>query len=380
MRFLKYLPILLMLLLHIKGYAQDFLIENITVFDGENVIQNTSILVKDGEVSNVTADLKFDGDIIDGSGKFLMPGMTNSHVHAWMAGNLVEAAKAGVLNVLDMHGVEQYQQSMRKRFLDSTNYARYWFAGAAATVPNGHGTQYGFTTPTLTEPEEADEFVADRIKAGAHYLKIIVESLRPSLKPETVEALIKSAHAKNLNAVVHVSQMENAEQVLSFGADGLVHVWWDKPFEAKKLKALADRSEFFMVPTLLTVIRIFENNTSMEDVSRLSKEELLGEVLKAYEAGVPILAGTDPPNARINYGSDIYEEMKLLKEAGLSSIDVLKSATSLPAIHFDLPKLGFLKPGYKADMVLLNENPLEDMEHLYTIEAVWKEGKVVKTP
>lgn len=65
--------------------AQSFVITNVTLFDGEKVIENTSVLVENGVIANVSKNIKTKAKKIDGKGRFLMPGMTNGHVHAWQA-------------------------------------------------------------------------------------------------------------------------------------------------------------------------------------------------------------------------------------------------------------------------------------------------------
>ena len=357
--------------------AQSFVINNVTVFDGEKVMGPTSVLVENGMIAKVSNTIGVRTQQIDGSGKFLMPAMTNSHVHAWAPTSLSEAAKAGVVNLLDMHGVEM-AQGMMKSLRDSTNFARYYVAGAAATAPGGHGTQYGFPTPTLTTPEEATPFVTDRWNAGAHYLKIIVEPWKETLTHETVKALIDAAHAREMNAVVHISKAADAKQVLQNNANGLVHMWWDQEVGVQDLITLKKDRDFFIMPTLLTSQLALANiRKSAPENSFMTDAQLSHQVKLFYDAGIPLLAGTDPPNANINYGTDLYKELDLLSKAGIPNLEVLKSATSLPAKYFKLGKTGSIKPGYKADLILLKENPLNDIQNISTIETVWKDGKVV---
>ncbi len=358
--------------------AQSFVITNVTLFDGETVVENTSVLVKDGVISEVSKKIITNATGIDGTGKFLMPGMTNSHVHAWGANSLTEAVKAGVVNLLDMHGVEM-AQGMMKGLKDSTNYARYFVAGAAATVPGGHGTQYGFPTPTLTTPEEAEGFVTDRLSAGANYLKIIVEPWKETLSHETVKALIDAAHVKETVAVVHISKVDDAKKVLANGADGLVHLWWDSLISAEELQNWARDKDAFIMPTMLTnTLFLGEIRKTAPGGSIMSDSAFLQQIKMIYDAGIAILAGTDPPNAGINYGTDLYKELDLLSKAGIPNVEVLKSATSLPPKHFKLGNLGMVKKGYKADLILLNANPIKDIQNISSIETVWKDGVEVE--
>jgi imidazolonepropionase-like amidohydrolase len=361
------------------GYAQNsFIIENVKVFDGEAIFETTSVKVTNGVIVEISEVIKSYGEtvIIDGKGKTLMPSLSNAHVHAWSAEALKEAAKAGVLNVMDMHGAETYQSAMRQ-LKDSTNYARYYVAGYAATAPEGHGTQFGFSVPTLSKPEEAAKFIEDRVKANVDHIKIIVEPWKATLDSKTVAELIKEAHKAEKIAVVHVSRLEDAVDVISNDADGLVHIWWDKEFELSKLKELSATKSFFVIPTLLTTIKFFESIGSGAE-EFLTKNQLLSEVKKMYDAGIPILAGTDPPNAGINYGTDIYKELELIRETGIPILEVLKSGTSNITKAFGLENTGFIKVGYIADLILIDGDPTKDIKNIGNINTVWKKGKQVK--
>ena len=355
-----------------------FIIKDVKLFDGEKIIEKASVKVIGNKIVEVSQaiDENEDFNIIDGSGKTLMPALSNAHVHAWMPKFLVDAAKAGVLNVMDMHGMETYQQFMLN-VKDSTNYARYYRAGYAATAPEGHGTQFGYSVPTLENPEDATAFIADRKKANVDYIKIIIEPFMATLSHETVAEIIREAHNVNLKAVVHVSNLEDAIKVLSNQADGLVHIWWDQPIPLEKLLQLKESNEFFIIPTLLTTLKAFQA-MGESDAEIMSREQLLNEIKKLHDAEIKILAGTDPPNLGINYGTDLYEELLLLKEAGLSNIEVLKAGTINITEAFNLKDRGQIKEGYLADMILINGDLIKNIEEIKNIEMVWKAGKLVK--
>lgn len=358
--------------------AQDFVVTNVTLFDGEVLIENTSVSIEDGKVLEVAQTIETAAERIDGTGKFLMPGLTNSHVHAFSALSLKEAAKAGVLQMYDMHGMEQYQRQMQKSFKENPDYADFYFAGNAATVPNGHGTQFGFEVSTLTKPTEAQKFVADRISSGANYIKIIVEPWKETLNQETISALIAEAHANKIPAVVHISKWEDAKYVIEEKADGLVHIWWNKKVNLAELKKLATTENFFVIPTILTTHLALDGIRKKSPENEfLSNEDILREVRKLYDAGIPLLTGTDPPNAGINYGTDLYREMDLMSKAGIPNLEILKAATSNPSIYFNINETGYIREGYKAHMILLDKNPIQNIKYISTINTVWKSGKKV---
>lgn len=376
---MKFKLTFVVLLLSVFGFAQDsFIIENVKVFDGEVVFESTSVKVENGIITNISKKIKAsdNDEVIDGKGKTLMPALSNAHVHAWVAESLKEAAKAGVLNVMDMHGMETYQIPMRQ-LKDSTDYARYYVAGYAATAPEGHGTQFGFPVPTLTQPEDAKKFIEDRVKANVDHIKIILEPWKTTLDIATVSELIKEAHKVDKIAVVHISRLEDAVNVIENDADGLVHIWWDKELEDEQLKNLSEEQSFFVIPTLLTTIKVFATMGGAEE-KFLSKEQLLSEVKKMHEAGIPILAGTDPPNAGINYGTDLYKELELIAESGLPTLEVLKAGTSNITKAFGLETTGLIKVGYKADLILVEGDVTENINALSNSKVIWKNGKQVK--
>ena len=372
---MKFLLISISFLFWIQLKAQDtFIIKDVKIFDGKEVLKDTSLKIENGKIVAIDEYIKpgTDTQVIDGRGKTLIPALSNAHVHAWSPLSLNQAAKAGVLNVMDMHGIENFQQDMKK-LKDSTNFARYYVAGYAATAPEGHGTQFGFPVPSLNGPEDAKAFVADRVKSEVDYIKIIVEPYKNTLSHETVAGIIKEAHNKGLKAVVHVSRLEDGLKVLENNADGLVHIWWDKEIDSRVLAELSKQKDFFIIPTLLTTLKAFE---FMGDTSEnyLSKEQLLSEIIKLHQAEVPILAGTDPPNLNINYGTDLFKELMLLREAGLSNLEVLKTATSNIAEAFNLKNTGHIKVNYVADMLLIDGDPTENIQDISNIEMIWKAG------
>ncbi len=358
--------------------AQDsFVVTDVTVFTGSKLIKRTSVLVENGMIIKIKKRIKTNAPSIDGKGKFLMPGMTNTHVHAWMPALLNEAAKAGVLNVLDMAGAEPFQQMM-KNLNDSTNYARYRVAGYAATAPKGHGTQFGFPVPTLTKPEDAKQWVADRIKAEVDHIKIIVEPWRATLDHETVSAIITEAKKYDKIVVVHISKVDDAYKVFKSGANGLVHIWRDKEMSDDQIAELA-ATDFFVIPTILVGYKAITAMAKKSEETALKKLAWYKkETKRLYDAGIPILAGTDPPNAGINMGTDLYKEIIFFSEAGIPNIDALRSATSLPADKFEIDRLGYIKEGFIADLILIDGNPIEDINDISKINTIWKAGKKVK--
>src|SRR5699024_9534069 len=101
---------------------------------------------------------------------------------------------------------------------------------------------------------------------------------------------------------------------------------------------------------------------------------VLENIRKLHAAGVPLLAGSDAGNPGTAHGPSLHHELALLVEAGLTPIEALRAATSIPARQFGLAGRGCLQPGCRADLVLIDGNPLDDIRHTVRIDAVWKTG------
>ncbi|MDC3259868.1 amidohydrolase family protein [Flavobacteriaceae bacterium] len=99
-------------------------------------------------------------------------------------------------------------------------------------------------------------------------------------------------------------------------------------------------------------------------------------VQQMHEKKIPFMAGTDTPIGYLVPGLSLHDELIQLKRSGFSNLETLKAATFNPALYFGMEDtLGRIKPGYEADLVLLEKNPLESIENSRTIKAVIKSGK-----
>jgi imidazolonepropionase-like amidohydrolase len=101
-----------------------------------------------------------------------------------------------------------------------------------------------------------------------------------------------------------------------------------------------------------------------------------------HSAGVSILVGTDADNApgvpaAVPHGESLHDELELLVACGLSTAEVLRAATSLPAKFFGLHDRGVIRPGYRADLVLIGGDPIEDIKATTLIQRVWIAGQEI---
>lgn len=391
--------------------ADTTLIKDVRVFDGQQVHARRSVLLEDGKIAS--ADFKgkapAHAKVVDGAGRTLMPGLIDSHVHAYRYPDL--PLLFGVTTQVDMFMPVQGMQAIHSRMAKGENKdaADVFSAGILATAPGGHGTEYGLPVPTLTKPEEAQAWVDARIAEGSQFIKIVLEPGWPgrpsnSLDVPTVKALVDAAHKRGKLAVVHISKLDDARSALEAGADGLVHLFTAAsiaPAELTSFVKLASRTKAFIIPTF----------SVMESVAGMPPQELLGDqqvaalldkeqmaILKSSfskqarpaimaapnavvaalrDAGVPLLAGTDAGNPGTLYGASLHHELLAMTRAGLTPLQALAAATSVPARSFRLGMRGQVADGYKADVVLVEGDPSKDIHATRRIVEVWKDGEIV---
>lgn len=354
------------------------IIKNVNVFTGEDYLENVSIVFDNESIiafSKNTDDYK-EAHIIDGTNKTIIPPLVNAHVHVWSSAALKESLQAGIFANLDMHTTDESANSLRA-YNDSLGYSKYFSSNAAATVPNGHGTQFGIAVPTINDEVSPEQFVQDRLDANADYIKVIKEPLWATLSEQQTMEVIQAAHKNNVLAVGHSHILKESIILAEQGIDGLVHVWIDKKSDQETLMTMKE-SKLFMAPTaLVTDALLTLRKNAGRGQNDLSTEEVLQEIKKAHDAGIPILAATDSPNMQFNFSDQLFDEMDLIKKAGLSNIEVLKTATTNTYKAFSLDGFNELKKGSLSNFVLIEGNPITDLKDIRNKKVIYKQGKVV---
>ncbi|MCP3142041.1 CIA30 family protein [Pyxidicoccus xibeiensis] len=395
----------------LPAFAATTLIRDVRVFDGQRTHEHRNVLIDGTRI----ADPDFRGKpraettIIEGKGRTLMPGLIDSHVHAYRYLDL--PLLFGVTTQIDMFTGVSVMQEMTARMQRGENHDRadLFSAGTLATVPGGHGTEYGIPIPTLTRPEQAQGWVDARIAEGSAFIKIVLEpgngdEPTPSLDLPTMKALVDAAHRRGKLAVVHIATLASARAALEAGADGLVHLFVGEDLAPDDLAAfvkLARSRKAFIIPTFSVMESIagVQEQDVLEDRSLMAlllKEQVSSlkashgntarpeklraprAVVKALrDAGVTLLAGTDAGNAGTQYGASMHHELLSMTQAGLTPSEVLAAATSVPAQAFRLPQRGRIAKGYKADLLLVEGDPTADISATRRIVEVWKDGTPV---
>jgi imidazolonepropionase-like amidohydrolase len=390
-----------------------FVVRDVRVFDGKSMVDHRSVLVKDGVIFRVgEKNLRVPDNTteISGVGRTLVPGLIDAHVHITdsVDADLRQALSMGVTTALDMFtGSTRFERIKAARAVDAPDMASVRTAGVGATAPGGHPSQMGGPPfPTIADSAQAQAFVDARIAEGSDYIKIIYDDLAtfpkhvPMLSRATLAGLIAAAHTRGKLAVVHIGDEAQARDAIEAGADGLAHLF-AVPTVSPGFAALMARHHAFVVPTvgilyswapcgepigmsiladsnLRPYIRpssrqrlAIQSNAGGGPKSCEGSDKLIRELAR-YD--VPILTGTDAPAPGQTYGASLHGELAMLVAAGLTPVQALTAATSAPARAFRLTDRGRIAPGLRADLVLLDGNPADDIRVTRRIVAVWKRG------
>jgi imidazolonepropionase-like amidohydrolase len=389
------------------------IMRDVRVFDGEHVLEHRSVLIEDGKISRMGGpELNVENaEVVDGQGRTLLPGLFDAHVHL---PNPVEQASRqalvlGVTTQLDMfNGGDRLKLIKRLESEDRPDIADMRTAGTGATVPRGHPTQMGGgAIPTIKASGQAQSFVDARIVEGSDYIKIIHDDGStwawttqrvPMLDKATMRAIVEAAHKRGKRALVHILSEQQARDALAAGADGLAHMFVGETVGSDFGRFVSDHHAF-VIPTLTTLYSVcgqsagpatladphlgpyigpgwrpsMEMDTPRPQLSHLCNgtDEGLRQLVQAH---VPILTGTDAPVPGTTFGASLHVELALLVRAGLTPVEALAAATSVPARAFDLADRGWIRPGLRADLVLVEGDPTTNILATRNIVAVWKRG------
>jgi imidazolonepropionase-like amidohydrolase len=347
---------------------------------------------------------------------------------AWFKRNLPDTfaryLRSGITSVVDVGG-PFWNFEVRKEANATVKAPRIAMAGPL--ISSVSRPQLDLGDPPIVKidtPDQARECVRKLAAQNPDLVKIwyIVDKDHPvdSFRP-IVRATIEESHAHKIRVAVHATELETARAAVEEGADVLVHSVTDKEVDEAFVKLLKDRHTI-LCPTLVVFERYgrtFANRLNLTpeekawgnpeviaslDVTKLPADQLpdriktaladpnaaLERIKKVYDialknlktlevAGVTIAAGTDAGNIGTIHGPALFREFQLMKEAGLTPMQILQCASVNAAKLFGGDTgahIGRIDNGYFADLVILKSNPLDDISHTSDIDTVIKKGVV----
>lgn len=408
------------------------------VFDGDRIV-----------AAGPSASVKVPKDAtrIDGKGHWLIPGLTDGHVHFFQSGNLYTRPDGP-----DFNKVVPYAQEVarNKARLDAT--FKVWIASGVTSVIDVGGPFWNFDVrdraaktaaaprvevagplismvarPELElddppiikvdSPQAARDLVARELKRKPDFIKVwYIHTKGDDLakQEQIVKAAADAAHAAHTRLAVHATELDVAKSALRVGADYMVHSVFEEPIDDEFI-ALLKKNKALLCPTLFVTngyrYALSDRWEATPEEKRLADPQILAmmgdlqkipadqlpprvaklmkekppinpptiaeqNLKKLVDAGIPIVMGTDAGNIGTLHGPSIFREMALMHDAGMTPLEILRSATVNGAKALGRSDLGTIAKDNRADMVLLDGDPLADVGNLSHAERVIKAGVV----
>jgi imidazolonepropionase-like amidohydrolase len=419
-----------------------FSIANITLIDVKSgtAQPHRNVVVRNGRIDDVLYTSQIKGKLpglqINGTGKYLIPGLWDMHVHMAFGGWFPRSKEItlpllianGITGVRDMGGELETLAQWRKEISAGTLIG----PRMAISGPMLDGPQPRFpSSVAIKTPEDGRRAVDNLKKRGADFIKL--QSLIPR---DAVFAIADEAHKQGITFVGHVPDSVRASEMSNAGQKSFEHLIGifegASPLEdeflsgpkgpgkflatydadrAAKLMALLAKNQTWQCPTLVwerggnlielsdfakdprakyvpaywkdvtwkrfTGQILHEFNTDDLPTRRRFVQKELEVVLAMHRAGIPFLAGTDtPPGVYIFPGFSLHEELQRFVAAGFTPVEALQTATLNPARFLGMEnELGTIEKGKLADLVLLDANPLDDIRNTQKIAAVVANGR-----
>ncbi|KAK2052329.1 amidohydrolase [Colletotrichum caudatum] len=402
-------------------------IKNVRVFDSE-VIGDPGNVVFTRSAGNIQDPLA-DGSeaetsdcVVDGRGCTLLPGFIDVYTNIKGANAALGTfASHGVTTVIDLSSNTQQCQALRVYAAGRTSLSTFLTSGTEATPAKDYQPQL-YDSPdevVIRTREDALRYVSARSSGPdrADFIKVVVDT--HSQTDDILKALVDAAHAHGKLTIARTAGKASYERAMLAGFDIFAHAPLDAALDPAMARDMSAQGKIF-VPTLAMMRRRAlagesdvstaatttgagsggrpsgapsqrrdDNSADPGSIQHADPGVVAGgdyanataTVRTLNAAGVTICAGTTAnliQGAQIPFGESLHEELRLLVEdAGMSRLDVLRSATCVAAKAFRLSDRGIVRGGLRADLVLVEGNPLEDISVTRNIRRIWIQGEEV---
>jgi imidazolonepropionase-like amidohydrolase len=386
--------------------ARPFYIADVTLFDGARVRRRAGVLVDGDRIAWVGSHARAPraastARAIDAAGKTLTPGLIDCHVHLNFDGgadfaaqgsvsndvaaairgvrNLRKHLAAGVTTVRDLGGVGtcELASAVEDGVIEGP---RVIAAGLALTITGGHGHNVGFARE-IDGPVDARKAVRQQIKAGARAIKVVatggvltpgIDATFTAMTPEEIGAAVDEAHKWRVGVGAHAIGGPGIAGAVRAGVDSVEHCVQLDTATAKEMAARGT----FRGPTLSALLGIADG----VGVPAYAKDKATALLDDAHEgqraamrAGVRHVCSTDA-GTPFNPHGNAPNEVARMVEWGVRPLDALVAATANGASLLRVSDVGTVAPGFLADLVLYDDDPLQDIAALRSPRIVWKGG------
>jgi imidazolonepropionase-like amidohydrolase len=410
---MRVLRVLICFLVAIPAVAETVVFRNVSVIPmtSPNVLEKQSVVVKDGKIASISKKpvIPKDAKVIDGSGKFLIPGLADMHVHIpavdakgdLMQDVLTMLVANGVTTARGMFGMPGQLDVRNKASLGQIVSPRLFLAGPP------------FSSQTINSAQEVVDRVRTQKQEGWDLLKVL-----DGLTPDQYDALANTAHQVKMRFGGHVPLSITLPHAIEMGQETIEHmdpftVYLESakgPVDEKKLGELASKLEeagTWVVPTVavqeitwgapsIDTLKAYPEIQYSPDAAvdfwvksyeqrmqRIPRDQATNvvnnnrRIIKALnDSGVRLLLGTDALQQFVEPGFSVSREMEGLRRAGLTPYQILRTATVNPSIYLgEEDASGTIESGKRADLVLLDGNPLADVANVAKVRGVMVHGR-----
>ncbi len=393
--------------------------QNITLIDGtgSEPLPNATVAVRDGRIVYAGKAKKWQPSLeedilnLDFTGKYILPGLIDCHVHLSGSGEpdsqfkvddgsmalkiLSNARKnlaAGITTVRDLGGWNELEFAVR-RALQAGLFcgARLMLAGRFICISESGADYYEGMYRIADGVEEVRKAVREQVRHGADLIKlgvtgaVLVEDGVPGathFNADEIRVAVEEAAKFGKRVAAHAHGIDGIRKAVQAGVHSIEHGTFLHQ-DPKVVEEMAKRGTY-LVPTLkagLDVINGDHSKVPQWIVDKLIEtQQAAAQSLRlAYQAGVPIAMGSDAATP-LNFHGENVLEIYHMQQAGMKPMDALVSATSRAAKALGWEaRLGSLEQGKAADLLVMDENPLDDLRRLSDkklLRAVFQDGKL----
>lgn len=361
---------------------------------GKKEEKNVSVGIMDGKIESIyheNIDYSIDeyDKVIELNGLAILPGFINTHVHSgfkYINNEPCNKFDEEFLRACLCEGITTIRDeemltddsiedvvSQKEYLAKSSCFPRIITTGKFFSAPGGYG---GMQPIPVSSAEEAQRKVNEVLDKGIDMIKTVLEDGMdpstiglPKLSDELLKAICDQAHKRGAKVSAHVTQAHNLKRLVDAGIDDAGHMVYDDLSD--ELIDLMIKKDVYVVPTL-SVLKMIQDKYG---ASLLEKG--MENVFRFVQAGGKIGLGNDFIEEELPwYRSGMPKmELQLLKEAGLTNMQIIAAATKHAAEICSINhEVGTVERGKIADLIIVEGNPLEDLDCIYNIKMVMKEG------